>query len=53
MFNAFSKGISPKVKVIAQLGFELAHFKAAVQYFSHCTKGTPPLVIVDFTVPVD
>ena len=39
-FYTFRKGISPKMNVIVQLEFELAHFEAAVQHFSHCTTGT-------------
>ena len=33
-FNDFPKGISPKVKVIAWLEFELTCFKASVQHVS-------------------
>ena len=33
--HTFSKGINPKVRVIAQLEFELAHFEATVQHFSY------------------
>ena len=36
--HAFPKGISSKVNVIARLELELAHFKAAVEHFNHCTK---------------
>ena len=34
-FDAFSKGISPKVNVIMQLDFKLTYFKAAFQQFSY------------------
>ena len=40
-FHAFSKSISPKVNVIAQLEFELAYFKVAVQHSSHYATETP------------
>ena len=33
----FPKGISPKVKVIARLGIELAYHDAAVQHISNYT----------------
>ena len=33
--NIFSKDISPKVNVIAQLKFNLIYFVARVQHFSH------------------
>ena len=33
--HTFSKGISPKVSVIARLGFELAYYDIAVQHVNH------------------
>ena len=36
----FPKGISQWVNVVALLGFELAYFGAAVQYFGHYATGT-------------
>ena len=35
--HTFSKGISPKVNVIARLEFELAYFETAIQHLSHYT----------------
>ena len=35
------KGISPKVNLIAQLEFELAHYDCAVQARRHYAIGTP------------
>ena len=32
--HTFSRGISLKVKAIAQLEFELAYFEAAIKYFT-------------------
>ena len=40
--HAFLKGISSKMNIIAQLEFELAYFKATVQYFNHYTRETSP-----------
>ena len=40
-FDIFPKSL--QVNVIAWLGFELAYFKAAVQYFSHYTLAIPLL----------
>ena len=34
MSHTFPKGISPKLNVIGQLGFELAYFEAAVQHIT-------------------
>ena len=39
--HAFSKGISPKVNVIARLEFELAFYDVAVQNISHYATGDP------------
>ena len=35
----FPEGINPKVNLVAQLKFEFAYFKAAVQHFSHNDTG--------------
>ena len=35
VLRTFPKGISPKVNVIARLGFELAYYDSAGQYFNH------------------
>ena len=37
---SFPKSISPKVNVIARLGFELAYFEDIVWHFSHYTTQT-------------
>ena len=44
-FSTIPKGFSPKGNVIAWLEFELAYFKAIVQYFSHFSMQTLPLFI--------
>ena len=41
--HAFSKGICPKGKVIAQLEFEFAYYDSAVQQFNHYNTMTPPI----------
>ena len=40
--HTFSKGICPKVNVIARLEFELVYFDFAVHRFNHSTTTTPP-----------
>ena len=40
-FMPFSKGNSPKVKVIAWLEFEIVYYDVAVQLTSHHTMCTP------------
>ena len=40
--HIFVNGFSPKVNVIARLGFELAYLEAIVKHFSFYTRGTPP-----------
>ena len=40
MVPAFLYGISPKVKLMTQLGIELTYFKTAVQSFRHHTQKT-------------
>ena len=40
--HAFPKGISLKVNVMAQLGFEFAYSKAAVQLFNHYSMEISP-----------
>ena len=40
--HAFLKGIYPKMKVTAQLGFGPAHYDVAVQHVSHNATGTYP-----------
>ena len=45
--HTFSKGICPKVNVIARLEFELANYNSAVHRFNHyTTKTSPPTVWV-------
>ena len=39
--HTFSKGICPKVNVMAQLYFELTYYESAVQRFNHYTTKTP------------
>ena len=39
--HAFPKFISPKVNIIAQMGFEFTPYKATVQLFNHYTTGIP------------
>ena len=39
--HTFTRGISPKVNVMAWQGFELAYFEVAVQRFSHFVTGSP------------
>ena len=43
--NTFRKSISPKVNVIAQLKYELAYIKVAVQRFSHYVEDIVPISI--------
>ena len=38
----FTKGISSKMNVIAQLELELVYFELSVQQFSHFSTGIPP-----------
>ena len=38
--HTFSKGISPKVKVIEGLDFKLAYYNVAVEHINYSTKGT-------------
>ena len=40
--HTFPKGISPKVKVTAQLELEFVYFEAAVQHISHYDITIPP-----------
>ena len=40
--HTFNKGISPKVKIITRLEFELAYYDVAVRHVNHYTTGTPP-----------
>ena len=40
-FHAFPKSISPKVKLIARLEFELTYNYVAVQHINHYTKKIP------------
>ena len=44
--HTFPKGICPKVKVIAQLEFELANYDSAGQRFNYYTTRTPPRAVV-------
>ena len=44
--HIFPKGISPKVNVLARLGFELVYYDVVVQYVSHYTKRIPPYFIL-------
>ena len=37
----FFKGISPKVNLLARVGFELVYYDVAVQHVSHHATGTP------------
>ena len=39
--HTFPKGMYPKVNVIAQLEFELAHYDSAVHRLNHYTTRTP------------
>ena len=39
--HTFSKSISSKVSVIAQLEFKIVYFKTAVQHFSRYAMGSP------------
>ena len=48
--HTFPKGICPKVKVIARLGYELAYYDSAVHRFNHYITRTPPRT---FESPVD
>ena len=38
--DAFSKGINPKVNIIAWQEFELIYYDVAVQHINHYTMGT-------------
>ena len=40
-----TKGICPKVNVIARLENELPYYDSAVHRFNHYTTGTPPLSV--------
>ena len=42
-FNTFSKGISPKVNVIARLEPERAYLEAATQHFNYYATENPHL----------
>ena len=42
MIRGFMPFPSPKINIIARLGFELVYFKAAVQYISHYATGCHP-----------
>ena len=53
MFHTFPKCINPKVNFIARLEFELAFFKATVQYFSHYATGTHFHELFDWLSIVD
>ena len=44
--HTFLKGISPKVNAITRLEFEPVNLDVAVQYQSHYTTGTSPVVVV-------
>ena len=39
--HAFPKSVSPKVNVLAQLGFELVYWRIGVQHISRYALGTP------------
>ena len=41
MVHTFTKGICPKVNVIARLEFELVYYDSAVHRFNHYTRRTP------------
>ena len=43
--HTFSKGICPKVNVLARLDFELAYNDPAVHRFNHYTTRTPPFLV--------
>ena len=43
VFHSFHKGISPKVNVIAELGFEPAYYDVALVHISFCTILSSPL----------
>ena len=50
--HIFHKRISPKVKVIARLEFEIVYNIITVQHISHCTIGThhvPSYIVESFT----
>ena len=42
--HTFPKGICPKVKVIAQLEYELSYYDSAGHRINHYTTRTPPLL---------
>ena len=44
--HTFSKGICPKVNIIARLENELAYYDSAVHRFNHYTTRTPPRKLV-------
>ena len=44
--HTFSKGIYPKVNVIAWLEFELAYYDSTVQPFHHYTMRNPPYIYI-------
>ena len=39
--STFSKGIRPKVNVIAELEFELAYYNVPIKHVSHYAQETP------------
>ena len=45
--HTFTKGICPKVNVIAWLEFELAYYDSAVQRFNHYAMRTPSFFCTD------
>ena len=53
MVHIFPKSSDPKVNLIARLEFELAHFRVAVQRFSHFTTRTSPLIPEKISVHID
>ena len=42
MVHTFPKSISPKVNVIAQLGYKLAYSEPTFKFFIHYATGTSP-----------
>ena len=49
--HTFSKGICPKVNIIAQLEFKLTYSNSAVHRFNHYTTRTPPYIPVYEATP--
>ena len=51
--NAVTKGICPKVNVIARLEYEITYYDSAVHRFSHYTTRTSPPVLKSFVSDVE